>query len=164
MKYWLAAMAGIVFVAFSLSATSSASLNGANAPAADAVGPHGFDFQFGQWRVHHRVKRPGSDHWVEFEGTSSVEPLMDGSANVENNAFYKDTQPLITQMAQTAVCNRHHSVDQQLCRWLLLGLGRLPSNELAFHGWVHGSAWIAPVYPPDGHCRDFASQARKATP
>ena len=40
------------------------------------------------------------------------------------------TQALITQMAQTAVCNRHHSVEQQLCRWLLLSLDRLPSNEL----------------------------------
>ena len=40
------------------------------------------------------------------------------------------TQALITQMAQTAVCNRHHSVDQQLCRWLLLSLDRLPSTQL----------------------------------
>jgi CRP-like cAMP-binding protein len=40
------------------------------------------------------------------------------------------TQALLTQMAQTAVCNRHHSVDQQLCRWLLLSLDRLPSNKL----------------------------------
>jgi CRP-like cAMP-binding protein len=40
------------------------------------------------------------------------------------------TQALLTQMAQTAVCNRHHSVDQQLCRWLLLSLDRLPSNRL----------------------------------
>jgi CRP-like cAMP-binding protein len=40
------------------------------------------------------------------------------------------TQALLTQMAQTAVCNRHHSLDQQLCRWLLLSLDRLPSNEL----------------------------------
>lgn len=40
------------------------------------------------------------------------------------------TQALITQMAQTAVCNRHHSIDQQLCRWLLLSVDRLPSNEL----------------------------------
>ena len=40
------------------------------------------------------------------------------------------TQALITQMAQTVVCNRHHTVDQQLCRWLLLSLDRLPSNEL----------------------------------
>ena len=41
------------------------------------------------------------------------------------------TQALITQMAQTAVCNRHHSVDQQLCRWLLLSLDRLQTNELS---------------------------------
>ena len=41
------------------------------------------------------------------------------------------TQALITQMAQTAVCNRHHTVEQQLCRWLLLSLDRLDSNELA---------------------------------
>ena len=40
------------------------------------------------------------------------------------------TQALITQMAQTAVCNRHHSVDQQLCRWLLLSLDRLAASEL----------------------------------
>jgi len=40
------------------------------------------------------------------------------------------TQALITQMAQTAVCNRHHTLDQQLCRWLLLSLDRLPGNEL----------------------------------
>lgn len=40
------------------------------------------------------------------------------------------TQALITQMAQTAVCNRHHSLDQQLCRWFLLSLDRLESNEL----------------------------------
>ncbi len=41
------------------------------------------------------------------------------------------TLALLTQMAQTAVCNRHHTVDQQLCRWLLLSLDRLPSNELS---------------------------------
>jgi CRP-like cAMP-binding protein len=40
------------------------------------------------------------------------------------------TQALITQMTQTAVCNRHHSVEQQLCRWLLLSLDRLPSDSL----------------------------------
>ncbi|MES2934681.1 MAG: Crp/Fnr family transcriptional regulator [Pseudomonadota bacterium] len=40
------------------------------------------------------------------------------------------TQALITQMSQTSVCNRHHSVEQQLCRWLLLTLDRVPSNEL----------------------------------
>ncbi|WP_295362751.1 Crp/Fnr family transcriptional regulator [Arenimonas sp.] len=40
------------------------------------------------------------------------------------------TQALITQMAQTAVCNRHHNIDQQLCRWLLLSLDRLPGTQL----------------------------------
>jgi CRP-like cAMP-binding protein len=40
------------------------------------------------------------------------------------------TQSLLTQMAQTAVCNRHHTLDQQLCRWLLLSLDRLSSNQL----------------------------------
>ena len=40
------------------------------------------------------------------------------------------TQTLITQMAQTAVCNRHHTIEQQLCRWLLLSLDRLPSDDL----------------------------------
>ena len=44
--------------------------------------------------------------------------------------FLRYTQALITQMAQTAVCNRHHSLDQQLCRWLLLSLDRLKNNEL----------------------------------
>src|SRR5690606_17487908 len=40
------------------------------------------------------------------------------------------TQALITQMAQTAVCNRHHSLDQQLCHWLLISLDRLSGNDL----------------------------------
>ena len=47
------------------------------------------------------------------------------------NLLLRYTQALITQMAQTAVCNRHHSLDQQLCRWLLLSMDRLRSNELA---------------------------------
>jgi CRP-like cAMP-binding protein len=46
------------------------------------------------------------------------------------NLMLRYTQSLITQMSQTAVCNRHHSIDQQLCRWLLLSLDRLPSNQL----------------------------------
>src|SRR5450759_5384415 len=46
------------------------------------------------------------------------------------NLLLRYTQALMTQMSQTAVCNRHHSVEQQLCRWLLLTLDRLPSNEL----------------------------------
>jgi CRP-like cAMP-binding protein len=44
--------------------------------------------------------------------------------------FLRYTQALLTQMAQTAVCNRHHTIDQQLCRWLLMSLDRLLSNEV----------------------------------
>ncbi len=46
------------------------------------------------------------------------------------NLLLRYTQALLTQMAQTAVCNRHHTLDQQLCRWLLLSLDCLPSEEL----------------------------------
>jgi CRP-like cAMP-binding protein len=52
------------------------------------------------------------------------------SAGPAMHLLLRYTQALITQMAQTAVCNRHHSLDQQLCRWLLLSLDRLPGNEL----------------------------------
>ena len=53
-----------------------------------------------------------------------------GRAGPMQHRLLRYTQSLITQMAQTAVCNRHHSVDQQLCRWLLLSLDRLPRMEL----------------------------------
>jgi len=56
---------------------------------------------------------------ASFEGNLELQHLL-----------LRFTQALITQMTQTAVCNRHHSVDQQLCRWLLLSLDRLPGNEL----------------------------------
>ena len=49
--------------------------------------------------------------------------------NGQPQLLLRYTQSLITQMAQTAVCNRHHSVDLQLCRWLLLSLDRLSSNH-----------------------------------
>ncbi len=55
----------------------------------------------------------------EFEGGGALQHLL-----------LRYTQALITQMTQTAVCNRHHAVDQQLCRWLLLSLDRLPGDEL----------------------------------
>ena len=53
-----------------------------------------------------------------------------GRAGPVMHVLLRYTQALITQMAQTAVCNRHHSLDQQLCRWLLLSLDRLKGNEL----------------------------------
>jgi CRP-like cAMP-binding protein len=47
-----------------------------------------------------------------------------------HNLLLKFTLSMMNQMAQTAICNRHHTIDQQLCRWLLLSLDRLPTNEL----------------------------------
>ena len=54
-----------------------------------------------------------------------------GRAGALQHLLLRYTLAMLTQMAQTAVCNRHHSVDQQLCRWLLLSLDRLPANELS---------------------------------
>jgi CRP-like cAMP-binding protein len=56
---------------------------------------------------------------AEFNGSGAVMHLL-----------LRYTQALITQMAQTAVCNRHHALDEQLCRWLLLSLDRLEGHEL----------------------------------
>ena len=67
-------------------------------------------------------------HAYRLEGQSLKEEF--NRAGPLQHLLLRYTQALITQMAQTAVCNRHHSVDQQLCRWLLLSLDRLPSNEL----------------------------------
>lgn len=53
-----------------------------------------------------------------------------GKSGPAMHLLLRYTQALITQMSQTAVCNRHHSLDEQLCRWLLLSLDRLPGNEL----------------------------------
>jgi CRP-like cAMP-binding protein len=62
---------------------------------------------------------PGAAIKAEFTRGGSMQHLM-----------LRYTQSLITQMAQTAVCNRHHSVDQQLCRWLLLSIDRLSTPEI----------------------------------
>ena len=67
----------------------------------------------------HAYRLDGELLKMEFMRAGSVQHLL-----------LRYTQALLTQMAQTAVCNRHHSLDQQLCRWLLLSLDRLPSNEL----------------------------------
>lgn len=63
---------------------------------------------------------PGESLKEEFNRSYEVRMLL-----------LRYTQALITQMSQTAACNRHHSIDQQLCRWLLLSLDRLPSNQLS---------------------------------
>jgi CRP-like cAMP-binding protein len=72
---------------------------------------------------------------VQSAGTAFLLPASELKKEFHNHAemrvlMLRYTQALITQMAQTAVCNRHHSIDQQLCRWLLLSLDRLPTAEL----------------------------------
>lgn len=67
----------------------------------------------------HAYRLAGSRTKEEFHRDGQMQQLM-----------LRYTQALITQMAQTAVCNRHHSIDQQLCRWLLLSLDRLEGNHL----------------------------------
>ena len=67
----------------------------------------------------HAYRLPGNVIRDEFDRSDALRLLL-----------LRYTQAQITQMAQTVVCNRHHSVDQQLCRWLLLTLDRLPSREV----------------------------------
>jgi len=67
----------------------------------------------------HAYRLPGKILKEEFTRGGAMQHLL-----------LRYTQALLTQMAQTAVCNRHHSLDQQLCRWLLLSLDRLAGNEL----------------------------------
>jgi CRP-like cAMP-binding protein len=67
----------------------------------------------------HAFQLPGTALLDEFNRQEEFQLLL-----------LRYTQALITQMAQTAVCNRHHTIDQQLCRWLLLSLDRLPDNRL----------------------------------
>jgi CRP-like cAMP-binding protein len=62
--------------------------------------------------------------------TAEVIKTEFGRSGAVLHLLLRYTQALITQMAQTAVCNRHHSLDQQLCRWLLLSLDRLQGTEL----------------------------------
>jgi len=67
----------------------------------------------------HAYRMPSPEFKNEFNSHTEVRVLM-----------LRYTQALITQMSQTAVCNRHHTIDQQLCRWLLLSLDRLQDNHL----------------------------------
>lgn len=66
-------------------------------------------------------------HAYRLEGRLLKEEF--NRAGMMQHLLLRYTQALITQMTQTAACNRHHSVQQRLCRWLLLTLDRLPSNE-----------------------------------
>src|SRR5262245_22601732 len=84
--------AGLLAAAIGPAAPALAAPAPAELSAPDRSGPHDFDFEIGDWRVHHRVKRPTGDHpWLEFDGTCSTRSLMGGSANVEEHVFDKPT-------------------------------------------------------------------------
>lgn len=83
-------------------------MGGDSTPSRTVVQSRGFAYRM-----------PAEELKTEFDNSPEVRVLT-----------LRYTQALITQMSQTAVCNRHHSIDQQLCRWLLLSLDRLQSNEL----------------------------------
>jgi hypothetical protein len=77
----------LVFLAAAVSPHSAAAAP-SNKLSGNSTGLHDFDFELGEWRVHHRVKR-ASPGWSEFEGTSSNRSLMLGAGNVEDNVFKK---------------------------------------------------------------------------
>ena len=72
------------------------------------------------------VQSAGHAFWLKSE-LLKKEFALSGAAQ---HLLLRYTQALITQMSQTAVCNRHHTVEQQLCRWLLLSIDRLPEDRL----------------------------------
>ena len=75
----------LITFACALLATLSAP---AESTANDLSGSHDFDFEFGDWTVHHRVKRANGE-WYEFEGTSNTRPILGGLGNVEDNVFHR---------------------------------------------------------------------------
>ena len=78
-----------LFAAAAIVASTATAAGTSTAPAnaAASSGAHDFDFEFGNWHVHHRIKRNGE--WIEFDGTSSDRPLNDGASNVEENTFHR---------------------------------------------------------------------------
>jgi len=84
--------AGILAAAMGSIAPAHSQDTSTQAAVANLTGLRDFDFQVGEWRVHHRVKRPADSlQWFEFEGTCSNRSLMDGWANVEDHMFDKPT-------------------------------------------------------------------------
>jgi len=80
---------GVAFV-FGILAILSMPTPAMAPPGADSNGIHGFDFEVGDWQVHHRIKRPTGE-WFEFDGTCTNHGLMAGAANVEEHTFHRPT-------------------------------------------------------------------------
>ncbi|QSA97761.1 Crp/Fnr family transcriptional regulator [Methylococcus sp. EFPC2] len=109
--------------------------NGASAEIAVVGndGMLGISLYMGGGTVPHRAVVQSAGHGYRLRGyllKQEFNRIGGRRSGALHHLLLRYTQALISQMAQTAVCNRHHSVDQQLCRWLLLSLDRLPSNEL----------------------------------
>ncbi|ANG62706.1 Crp/Fnr family transcriptional regulator [Marinobacterium aestuarii] len=105
-------------------------LNGASAEVA-VVGNEGIigiALFMGGETMPNRAVVQSAGHAYRLPGQLLKQAFQDSIAL--QHLLLRYTQALLTQMAQTAVCNRHHSLDQQLCRWLLLSRDRLPSDEL----------------------------------
>ena len=79
----------VALVAIGLLVSHSVS-RAAQAQAPNTSGVHGFDFEVGEWQVHHRVKRPTGE-WFEFDGTCVMRGLMEGAGNVEEHTFHRPT-------------------------------------------------------------------------
>jgi len=104
--------------------------NGASAEIAVAgsEGLVGIALFMGGGSTPSRAVVQSAGHSYRMKGTTLKQEF--DTSHALQLCLLRYTQALITQMSQTAVCNRHHSVDQQLCRWLLLSLDRLSSNKL----------------------------------
>ena len=88
-RMWLPSIMAIS-IAAAAGAATPASPTASSPAGAAATNSHGFDFEYGRWRVHHRVKRADGT-WQEFEGTSETRPMLDGQGNVEENVFFRPT-------------------------------------------------------------------------
>jgi hypothetical protein len=95
MKNFRLTLAASIFIAAIGSIALAHAQDASKATQAEVVnlaGLHDFDFEIGEWRVHHRVKSPADSHqWVEFDGICSARSLMDGRANVEDHMFNRPT-------------------------------------------------------------------------
>ena len=77
--------------AFSIATAFLLIMQGASATNPTSEGIRGFDFEFGQWRVHHRVKSASDGIWREFDGTSTTRPFMAGQGDIEEHVFSRPT-------------------------------------------------------------------------
>jgi hypothetical protein len=87
MKSFLIALAAVVFAAAVEPIVVAHSAAARTHVAGSLTGSHGFDFLFGEWHVHHRRVQANTNQWVEFDGTCRVRPLMEGSANLEEQVL-----------------------------------------------------------------------------